>query len=272
VQPKLLASPARIGAIATFAALPAWETVRWLGRRLTERLGIEPIGSGPPLFAALLTLLVVALHLLAEEKRLVTELRTARAGTGVMRQLALRRRRATPWFVRWISTSVGSAAVLLAEGEVGAAEHALAWSSPLFWGKSLGALRAVVEADAKRARGDEASLGEAIRALYGMDPLSHPEAERYRLHVLVKALLEQADGATARELAETLALDPDEDRRVYWVWLRAWFGLDQLPQPASADIALARLLARAHGADDLVKRLSEPLGVGDAVADARSRG
>jgi hypothetical protein len=126
------------------------------------------------------------------------------------------------------------------------------------WAKrgTLDDLRQVVEADLTRAQGTESALERAIKSLYAMDPLPHQEGERYRVHVLVKALLEQADGLTARNLCEELASHADEELRVYAVWLRVWFDLDHLPKPSEPDARLALLLARTHGAEQLVLRLT----------------
>ena len=170
------------------------------------------------------------LYLRGEEARLARELRIARSGTPVQRGVILRRRRPAPYFglamfwyaaVRVVaalgSTTLGYAAVLIASGELDAAEAALGGPGRYLSFGALRELRTVVEADAMRAIGSEASLGEAIRALYAMPAIDHVEAERYRIHVLVRALLEQGDLATARSLVDELAEHPDEDRRVYAV-------------------------------------------------------
>jgi hypothetical protein len=153
------------------------------------------------------------------------------------------------------STRLGFAAVLVAEGDLVAAQGAMGIAWPWSLAGTLGQLRRVVQADLMRGGGTEASLEQAIKTLYAMDPLEHVEAERYRTHVLVKALLEQADGATARQLADDLASHPDEELRVYAVWLGVWFDLSHLPKPTEPDVRRAMLLARTHGAEELVKRL-----------------
>jgi hypothetical protein len=204
------------------------------------------------------SLLVLAL-LAGEDSRLTRELRTARAGSHVARQTLLRRRRSAPWYARMVSSTLGLAAVHLAEGDAESARAAFhANSFSMSFGR-LRDLRAVVNADLLRGIGAESTLGDAIRALYNMAPLPNLEAERYRVHVLVKALLEQADGATARDLAHDLAASTDDELRVYAVWLRAWFELEDLPAPAEGDVRKALLLARSHGAEDLVGRLEAQL-------------
>ena len=218
------------------------------------------IARGPyELAAAILGSILVFALLRGEEARLQRELRTARAGSSVARQIALRRSGTAPWYVRLVSTTLGRAAMSLADGDLEAAQRALRGNSLTLGVGRLGRLRAVVDADLRRGIGAEASLGDAIRALYNMDPLPNLEAERYRIHVLVKALLEQADGATAHHLAHDLAQNADHEQRVYAVWLKAWFKLDDLPPLAEGDLRRALLLARNHGADDLVQRLTAEL-------------
>jgi len=62
--------------------------------------------------------------------------------------------------------------------------------------KSLFCREAVVEADLSRASGSPASLDGAIRALRALEPTGNVEADRYRTHVLVKAILERGDDDT----------------------------------------------------------------------------
>ncbi len=266
---KLLATTPRWLVGTTGLCGLAFLAVRWLpasiateGARWFWGVAVWTAGS-----------LVFWLYLGGEEARLVRELRVARTGTTVQRNVVMRRRRPGPRFVIvmvWqaavrlltvlASTRLGYAAVLLAEGDVEAADAVLrGLERVLPQGGTLGQLRAVVHADLLRARGSEASLAEAIQALHAMSPIRHVEAERYRIHVFVKALLEQADGATARSLAEDLARHPDAELHVYAIWLRVWFDLEHLPTPAEADTRLAILLARVHGAEDLVRRLEAAL-------------
>ena len=117
-----------------------------------------------------------------------------------------------------------------------------------------------------REIGTEESLAAAIQALVAIPPLSADEAERYRIHVLVKALLQQGDDATARGLAEELKGGADAELHVYVVWLQTWFEWTHLDAPTEAEMRLAVLLARTHGAEDLVRRLEAGLTAGRANA------
>jgi hypothetical protein len=212
------------------------------------------------------------LYLRGEEARVTRELRVARSGTSVQRRALLRRRRPAPYFgvamfwyaaVRILatlaSTTLGYAAVLLAEGEVGAAEGVLAGFGQSLSTGPLASLRRVVRADALRARGTEDSLGEAIRALLDAAPLTNAEAERYRLHVLVQALLELGDESTARDVAETLRERGDDELAPYLTWLTVWFDWSHLDPPSEGDLRRALLLGRAHGAEALVAKLTAAL-------------
>jgi hypothetical protein len=209
--------------------------------------------------AAAVAALVVFALLAAEESRLTRELRIARAGSHVARQTLLRRTRNAPWYARLVSSTLGLAAIHLADGDAASARRAFDGNPLAMRFGRLGALGDVVRADLLRGGGSEDALGEAIRAIYNMTPLPNLEAERYRTHVLVKALLEQADGATARDLAFELAKSADDELRVYAVWLRAWFDLEGLPEPDEGDVRKALLLARSHGAQDLVGKLEAHL-------------
>lgn len=220
-------------------------------------------------------LLLVAL-LRAEESRLSRELRTARTGTPVLRAMLLRRRQQAPLLGRIFSTRVGTAAVLLAEGDRSGAIDALAAGSPLMAGGRLEALRAVVDADADRATGTPGALERCLQRLRAAAPLGHREADLYRLHVRVKALLQLGDAEAALELGSELDRSADEEERVYLAWLRAWFGLDaEGGEPAGGgewtplgegELRVAALLARAQGADKLVEELE-----GRVAAVARER-
>jgi hypothetical protein len=96
-----------------------------------------------------------------------------------------------------------------------------------------------------------------------MSRIGSREADLYRTHVLVKALLEQGDAEGAGEVARELDASRDDEERVYVVWLRTWFDLDvnlpaaDLPWPplSQGELRMAALLARAHGADKLVEKL-----------------
>jgi hypothetical protein len=262
--PKLLATPARWSSGTLLLAGLAWVAVRglpaWFGPE-RERVPVAAVGWAV-LSAAFW------LYLRGEEARLARELRVARSGTSVQRRALLRRRRPTPYFgiamfwyaaVRVLgalaSTTLGHAAVLVAEGELQAARATLAGFGQLLAVGPLRELRAAVEADLARAVGTEESLATAIKALYAAPPFAHVEAERYRMHVLVKALLQQGDEATARTIAEDLKASTDDELRVYAVWLRTWFEWTHLDAPSEPDMRLALLLARTHGALDLVARL-----------------
>ncbi len=270
----LLATPARWAAGSALAAALAWPLARALGGPLGARDAVLWAGG-----AAALASGALFLYLRGEEARLCRELRVARSGTSVQRRTLLRRRRPSPYFglamfwyaaVRVLaalaSTTLGYAAVLLAEGDVDVADATLrGFGQALSFG-DLRALRSVVAADLLRARGGEVALGEAIRAMVAIPPMAHVEAERYRVHVLVKALLEQADDATARALAEDLKARADDDVRVYLVWLATWFDWTHLDAPGDAEMRRALLLARAHGAVDLVGRLESQLAARVAAA------
>ena len=212
---------------------------------------------------------VVAVSLVAfwvlrgEESRLARELRSARTATPALREQAIRRRRSAPYWSRWFSPTLGTTALLLAEGNAPAARVRLDANPRLFGFGTIVRLAEVVEADLDRASGGPAELEGAIARLAKMEPLAHQEAERYRVHVLVKAILEQGDVATGRGLADELSARPDEELRVYVVWLRTWFDLDHLPTSSEADVRLALLLARSHGADELVSKLERPEGAPD---------
>jgi hypothetical protein len=268
--PQLLATPARWSVGAALLGGLAWVAVQTIPARFGEARERLPLA----LLVWLLLSVALWVYLRGEEARLARELRVARTGTSVQRRTVLRRRRPTPYFglamfwyaaVRVVgalaSTTLGFAAVLLAEGDVTGAEAALAGlGGRLSALGRLGELRAVVQADVLRALGTEESLAAAIRALVACPPLPVVEAERYRVHVLVKALLQQGDEATARSLAEDLKSSGDHELRVYVTWLLTWFEWTHLGVPTEADVRLALLLARTHGAEDLVARLDARLG------------
>ncbi len=199
--------------------------------------------------------------LLAEEARLARELRTARTGTPALRGMVAGRRLQSPLFARPFSTKLGTAAVLLADGERAAAVDLLAAPTPLMSGGRLSRLREVVEADAARAEGTPATLDRCIEKLASREALGNREADLYALHVLVKAVLERGDAETATTLEERLARTGDDDERLYLVWLRAWFDLGGEAAGEAgggdAELRLAALLARAHGAEKLVAKLEE---------------
>jgi hypothetical protein len=201
----------------------------------------------------------------AEEWRLARELRTARSGTAVLRGIAARRRQEQPFLARLVATRLGAAAVLLADSDREGAIEVLSRSSPLMAGGRLAKLRGVIEADLERANGTSVELERCIGRLRDMDPIGNREADRYRTHVLVKAVLEHGDDELATELAAELAESDDDEQRVYVAWLRAWFDLDAEPQEDGSpwpplpegDLRMAALLARSHGAQELVSKLDE---------------
>ncbi len=224
------------------------------------------------LAAALETLLVFTL-LRAEEARVARELRTARAGTATLRGMVANRRQQLPFLARLLSTKLGTAAVLLADGDRHGALDILAASSLLMRGGRLDRLRAGVEADAERAAGTPEALEHCIDVLKTIRSdggVGNREADLYVLHVLVKAILERGEVEEALDLAEALGRSKDEEERLYLVWLRAWFDLDEeapeAPETAAAapsvpvsegEVRLAALLARSHGAEKLVEKLEK---------------
>jgi hypothetical protein len=215
-------------------------------------------------FSELIAVVVVAeaglvyAGLRSEEARLSRELRTARTGTPALRGLVLGRRQQAPFLTRLFATRLGSAAVMLAEGDRQGALEAMAGGSPLMRGGRLDRLRDVIDADAERATGTS--------GLLELPATGNREADLYRTHVLVKALLEQGDPEGALELYRTLAPSQDEDEGVYATWLRVWFDLDVAaeegevwPELGEGQLRMATLLARTHGAEKLVERLQARL-------------
>ncbi len=267
--PTLLATPARWSQGMLLLAGLAWAAVGYLPP------WFGPEAQRVPVAAVLWAMASAALwaYLRGEESRLARELRVARSGTSVQRRAVLRRRRPTPYFgiamfwyaaVRILaamaSTTLGYAAVLVAEGDLQTAGATLGGFGPKLAFGALRDLRTVVEADLARAIGTEESLQAAIKALFESSSLRNREAERYRVHVLVKALLQQGDEPTARAVAEDLKGTDDAELRVYAVWLGTWFEWTHLDAPSEADMRMALLLARTHGAVDLVARLESALG------------
>jgi len=248
----LVATPARIAAFAVAEAAIAFGlgyAYVALAHSKQSLAALAPWLAGCAAVAALVTWAMLR----AEEARLARELRTARSGTAAIRSMVLQRRQRAPMLLRLLSTSYGTAAVLLAEGERGLAIDALESTSALMSGGALAALKRVIEADADRAGGSAAQLNRCIDALRSMPRIGNTEADRYLSHVLVKAVLGQADGDLAERLATDLAASKDEEERIYAVWLRTWF---DLPGEASdGELRLALLLARSQGAADLAKKL-----------------
>jgi hypothetical protein len=126
-------------------------------------------------------------------------------------------------------------------------------------GGRLTLVRDLVAADADRAAGTKAMLDRCVESLRAIPPIGNAEAERYRAHVHVKALLEQADGDAASALYDELAASKDEEIRVYAVWLRVWFEMDVPSAASDGEVRLALLLARAQGAGELAKKLEADL-------------
>jgi hypothetical protein len=200
----------------------------------------------------------------AEEVRLARELRTARSGTPALRAMFAGRRTPSSLFARMLSTRLGTAAVLLADGSRSEALDAVARGSLLMRGGRLERLRHVVEADLQRAVGTSAGLERCVQNLRATQRIGNREADLYRTHVRVKALLELGDVDGARELADEVRASRDDEERVYSVWMRVWFDLDAddpghertvWPPIAEGDLRMATLLARAHGAEMLVEKL-----------------
>lgn len=240
--------------------------------------------------------LLIFAMLRAEESRLARELRIARTGTPVLRALVARRRQELPFFARWSSSGLGTAAVLLADGDRDGAVDAIRATSMFMRGGRLDGLRAIVEADLERKTGTAVGLERCVERLLGAAPVGNREADLYRVHVLVKAVLEQGDSERALELASEFAASEDDEERVYATWLRVWFDLDDragedegvpaapgggdagagdvvggAPWPAlsEGDLRIAMLAARSHGAESLVSKLTDRL---SAIARAESRG
>ena len=202
----------------------------------------------------------------SEEARLARELRTARTGTTALRGLVLGRRQQAPFLTRLFATRLGSAAVMLAEGDRQGALEAMAGGSPLMRGGRLDRLRDMIDADAERATGTSVGLERCVGRLLELPPTGNREADLYRTHVLVKALLEQGDPEGALELYRALAPSQDEDEQVYATWLRVWFDLDVAadegeawPELGEGQLRMATLLARTHGAEKLVEMLQARL-------------
>jgi hypothetical protein len=228
--------------------------------------------AGPLLAACALEALVVYALLRAEEWRLASELRTARTGTPVLRAMIVRRRERAPLVARLFTTKVGLAAVLLADGDRAGAVDALSARAPLAFLVQRGRLdrlRAVLDADLDRASGTPDGLDRCVEHLGSSGeagaPIGNKEADLYRTHVLVKAILERGDTERAFDLAQELGNSPDDDERLYSAWLRAWFHLEaEGPEVAWPDVdegqlRMAALVARAHGAERLVAELEARL-------------
>jgi hypothetical protein len=256
--------------------------LRWLAFAAGEVVGFALLGYGfialthskrtleslalPLAIAVGVTALATWAMLRAEESRLARELRTARTGTATIRGMVVSRRQKLPVVLRLFSTTLGTAAVLLADGERNLALDALAAGSPIMTGGRIQRLRVIIEADAERASGTAAGLERAVNTLRAAESLGNREGDLYLTHVLVKALLEQANGELASELHASLAKSADEEERLYAVWLRTWFELeDEEPVPRAHDddhegeLRLALLLARSQGAAELVTRLEAKL-------------
>jgi len=237
------------------AAVQAYVTFTHSGQGLGSFSGL--IGG----FVVVDAVLVYA-GLTSEEARLARELRTARTGTTALRGLVIGRRQQAPFLTRLFSTRLGAAAVMLAEADRQGALAAMAGGSPLMRGGRLDLLREVIDADAERATGTSVGLERCVGRLRELPPTGNREADLYRTHVLVKALLEQGDAEGALELYRTLEKSTDEDDQVYATWLRVWFELEAAaeegedwPALSEGQLRMAALLARTHGAEKLVEML-----------------
>jgi hypothetical protein len=259
--PRAAAASAGIALVAAIAAVTFLEFVAHSERRIAALFSHGPLLVAALVLEAALTFAALS----AEESRLARELRIARAGTPALRSLVSRRRTRAPFFARLFSTGLGTAAVLVADGDRAGAVEAVGGISPLMRGGRLERLRAVVEADLSRALGSPVALDGAIRALRSLPPIGNAEADRYRVHVLVKAVLERGDDEMAMELARELETAADEEQRVGATWLRVWFDLDAeddgrtWPPIGEPQARLAALAARAHGAESLVDKIEARL-------------
>jgi hypothetical protein len=209
------------------------------------------------IFASVAIALMAFGLLRAEESHLQRELRTARTGTAIIRDMVVRRRQRLPIFLRVLTTHIGTAAVLLADGERAAALDAISGPSPFMTTGRLRRLREVVEADADRASGSIAGVSRAIERLRASSPIGNTEADRYRAHVLVKATLQQTDPAVAQAVLDEVSAATDEEIRLYAVWLRVWFDDADAGKLSEPELRMAALLARTHGAEELVRKLEE---------------
>jgi hypothetical protein len=229
-------------------------------------------------FGAPAIMVIVFALLRAEESRLARELRTVRTGTAMLRSLIVGRQQ-LPFLTRWSTTKLGTAAVLLADGDRFGATEALRTSSVFMRVGGLEKLRSFVEADVERSAG-AGGLDRCIDRLRNVELTGNREADLYRLHVLVKAVLAKGDADTGDELARELGGQSDEER-VYATWLRVWFELDApmseadgdeggepWPPLTEGDLRIAILAARPHGAEQLIAKLAERL---SAIAHPGSR-
>jgi hypothetical protein len=260
VEHSLFATWSRCALSAAASALVVLlASVGWLAFTHSTRTLASLTGALLPAWGALSLLALLALR--AEDARLARELRTARIGSAALRSLVARRQR-LPFVARAFSSGLGSAALALANGDPAGARDALATASPLMRGGSIEPLRAVVEADLDRANGTGSSLDRSIAKLRSIGRMAHHDVERYRIHVLTKAVLARGDADAAVEIASDLVVSPDEDLRVYATWLRAWFELDgdpecsDWPSPGEGLLRRATLVARANGAEALVDKLN----------------
>jgi hypothetical protein len=257
----LVATPLRWGtgtlllALAVVLAREAYGGIAHTRHSLFSSLALFAVAS-------VVVGLVVFAILRAEEARLGSELRTARTGSPVLRAMAARRRESAPLVLRIFATKLGVAALLLADGDAAAAKRQLRSASPLGEGGRLDELRAIVRADLDRAAAPPAAtLQRCVERLRSSGRTGNREADLYRTHVLVKAVLQQGATDTALELAAELAVSADADERLYATWLRAWFDLEAkapdvcFPPVTEGELRLASLVARAHGAERLVAEL-----------------
>jgi hypothetical protein len=244
-------------AVGLFALAQTYISLWSAPRELMSFAG--PIAITTAVFGVFLWLV-----LRGEELRLARQLRVARTGSSAIRAMVTRRGHGSG-LTRLFSTRVGVAAVLLADGERAAALALLRRGSPLLRGGRLDGLHRVLEADLERALEAKANLERAIERLAALPPIGNREADLYRTHVLVKAVLELGDPDKALEVADALQRSEDGEERVYVLWLRTWFELDGKqsgrdrvwPAPSEGELRMATLLARAHGAEKLVERLEE---------------
>jgi hypothetical protein len=277
------------------ATLPRWAAssaglAAIVGMAIAGTFVVRHVSPAASTIVSLALLAVIPLPLLAlallraEESRLARDLRTTRTGTPVLRGLLVRRRQELPFLTRWSATKLGTAALLLADGDREGAVGALSTASMFVRGGRLDRLREVVDADLDRSSGTPAGLDRCVQRLRAASPLGNREADLYRLHVMVKAILARGDDETAAQLATELGASSDDEVRVYGTWLRVWFELDApgtpedggeggeggegQPWPAlsEGDMRLAMLAARVHGAESLVEKLTDRLNDVSAIA------
>jgi hypothetical protein len=264
-NPTLVATPLRIVALALAIALAAY-ALSAMAARVRAGVTLEPPALAVVFGVALVVLTFV---LRSDDARLTRELRIARTGSASVRATTLTRRERGPRYLRWLSTTLGTTAVHLSDGDRFAAESAFERDPFFYRVGTIAALRTLVRADLARATDLPGERDRAIATLASAPATGHIEVDRYRTHVLVKALLEKGDPELAERVARELMHHADDEQRVYAVWLHVWFdgALERGSETATASEAaptfdegtlrLAALLARTHGATELVQKIED---------------